>query len=214
MIDHETLLKFCGAADEPRSYIRSPFSLHEYTYATNGHACIRVPRIGRYENAPDHTHNTLKKMDGAIDASIDLTGLRLADFLTTAPCGQCDNGIRYRKTCPECKGECDITFTNDFNTYVVDCESCGADGFVWGNEKDTTPVRCIPCYGSGVAHSYRVTRGDNYVNNALAYLFVAVDPEALIFPPNEVTEDMIAIRVAGGAGVIMPIDMERKFSVA
>ena len=44
MID---LMKFCGKED-PREWLNAPFSLGDYTYATNGHLIVRVPRVAEY----------------------------------------------------------------------------------------------------------------------------------------------------------------------
>ena len=42
-MNRDDLMKFCGGND--RAGIATPFSIGEYTYATNGHIMVRVPRI-------------------------------------------------------------------------------------------------------------------------------------------------------------------------
>ena len=48
----KNISKFCSK-DSTRSSINSPYSLGEYTYATNGHIIIRLPRIDDIKENPE-----------------------------------------------------------------------------------------------------------------------------------------------------------------
>ena len=48
----ELLEKFVSKND-PREYMRSPFNRGEWTYATNGHIAVRVPKIDGVEILPE-----------------------------------------------------------------------------------------------------------------------------------------------------------------
>lgn len=45
------LKKFCGT-EWSRKYFHEPFSRGEYTYATNGHIMVRVPRVAKIGEVP------------------------------------------------------------------------------------------------------------------------------------------------------------------
>lgn len=50
------LRRFCAEADDIRCYLCQPWSWGEWTYATNGHIMVRVPRMAdvpENEKAPD-----------------------------------------------------------------------------------------------------------------------------------------------------------------
>ena len=58
----ELLEKFVSKND-PREYMRSPFNRGEWTYATNGHIAVRVPKIDGVETPPEkHAPNNLEDL--------------------------------------------------------------------------------------------------------------------------------------------------------
>lgn len=98
------LTPFCGV-DETRPYLLKPFSVGDFTYATNGHILVRTPRR---DDAPEQTKKG--KWDGS------LAGLEEASFsapvftLPTQPpadaeCAECD-GRGYEHDCPDCECTC------------------------------------------------------------------------------------------------------------
>jgi hypothetical protein len=59
----DELQKFCGK-DDIRSYLCELITVGAFTYATNGHICVRVPRLdGEIESDTD----SCKKLAGKID---------------------------------------------------------------------------------------------------------------------------------------------------
>lgn len=58
MID---LLKYCGEKEEYPELLK-PFSNGEYTYATDGHFAVRVPRIDKYKETGKLRHELIDRM--------------------------------------------------------------------------------------------------------------------------------------------------------
>lgn len=99
----ETLKPFCST-DPVRWYLWRPWSRDDFTYATNGHALIkvaRVPDVAEQESAPDLT----KILELTIGQ--DTTPLPVIAFPTPdrKVCPDCDNCPRCRVDCEKCDGE-------------------------------------------------------------------------------------------------------------
>lgn len=100
MID---LKPFCGT-DVYRSYLHQPFSQGDFTYATNGHICMRVPRR---EDAPeqDKVNPSAMPWDKAQDFA-PLPMLTLPEKSTDIrECDECYDG--YEHDCPDCECICE-----------------------------------------------------------------------------------------------------------
>lgn len=100
------LQKFCG--DEPyRPYLLKPFSQGEWTYATNGHICVRVPRI---EGAatPDNAPNAAALFVGVTTpCDMALPKIKIPKGPTEKiECSDCE-GSGHVHECPDCQCECD-----------------------------------------------------------------------------------------------------------
>lgn len=105
-MDAAALKPFCGE-ERARSYLHEPFSLGDYTYATDGRVLVRVPRlagVGEVERAP--------KAERLFTAYPLATELRpLPAFAFPAPeritCDGC-KGLGREHDCPDCQCECDL----------------------------------------------------------------------------------------------------------
>src|SRR3972149_1588734 len=53
MITIDQIKQFCGSIDTKRHNIHLPWSREEYSYATNGHVIIRIPRHPEINENPD-----------------------------------------------------------------------------------------------------------------------------------------------------------------
>ena len=62
------LLKKFVSQDDPRKYMRSPFTRGEWTYATNGHIAVRVPKIDGVEILPE---KHIPNLDGLFQSAGD-----------------------------------------------------------------------------------------------------------------------------------------------
>lgn len=96
------LKKFCGT-DTWRTYLHEPFSRDEYTYATNGHIIVRVPRVAEIGEVPRIL--APEKIFAPLPADGWRT-LRVALPPAAPPkeCGACYDG--YEHDCPGCTCEC------------------------------------------------------------------------------------------------------------
>lgn len=102
MID---LKQFCST-DRYRPYLHQPFSRGEFTYSTNGHVCVRVPRMVEY---PEQEKPDLAKLfaayfkpgaRGTVEAGLPERKEVFVD------CEDCD-GRGTEHDCPECHCTCD-----------------------------------------------------------------------------------------------------------
>ena len=108
MIDAAYLQKCCSAYDDLRWYLRKPWSRGEWTYATNGHIMIRVPRlpdVAENDKSPD-----AEKLLAKIPPATEWLSVPALAPLPKIDCPECDgNGTRecsmgYKHPCEECDG--------------------------------------------------------------------------------------------------------------
>ena len=98
------LQKFCASPDDCyHNNMSKPYSRGDYTYATNGHVLIRVPRINRIPEIPK-----APSADKLWPVS-KLTDYEIPAFSTPAfrPCPYCEGEGKWGNgvTCDECEGE-------------------------------------------------------------------------------------------------------------
>lgn len=121
--------------DPFRPYLHHPFSFGKFTYSTNGHILIRVPR------RPDvPTTDKEAKWDGPLEGIDKTTFSPLTLKLPDAPvegveCDACE-GRGYDHDCPDCECLCD---------------ACNGSGKMASEQKISTTVR-------GVSFSLRYIR--------------------------------------------------------
>ena len=97
------LQQFCGA-DETRPYLMKPFSLGEFSYATNGHILVRVARLEGVD-PPAKTFNPEKPLEGIEAASFAAPYFKLPAEPEDTECEDCD-GRGCEHECPECHCIC------------------------------------------------------------------------------------------------------------
>lgn len=100
------LKKFCGS-EESRPYLSTPFTIGDWSYATNGHICVRVPRI---EDVPAATEEKLTANVPKLFADIPEDGyVPLPAVVIEADphddCEECD-GRGNVHDCPSCQCVC------------------------------------------------------------------------------------------------------------
>ena len=115
------LLKKFVSQDDPRKYMRSPFTRGEWTYATNGHIAVRVPKIDGVEILPEKYIPSLEGLFQSVGGN---------DFIALPwmpPLEECQlcigTGIAYE--CPECDGEGEF----EHGTHSYCCKECGGSHF-------------------------------------------------------------------------------------
>lgn len=122
-MDKIDLSKFCGN-DMTREYLSKPFSVGQFTYATNGHVMLRVPR------RPDAAEQTIDAKWDAPFAALDKTtfsplALDLPKARAEMECSACEGEGREHE-CSDCEHEC------------PDCHGTGKED---GERRVTTTVR-------------------------------------------------------------------------
>lgn len=123
MID---LMKFVAEPNDWRKRLSTPWSLGEYSYATNGHIGVRVPRredVPERPDAPDFPRILASVKPSLMQ--VPVPSFEAPPF--KKPCPDC-NGFGIMAPCANCDGKGEI-----------ECHSCGHE-----NE-------CEKCHGSGEA---------------------------------------------------------------
>ena len=208
MID---LKQFCS--DETRPRIAEPWSDGNYSYATDGHILIRVPRRKDVRDAKDVP-------DGAIEIE------RFENIFKQEPkkwfpigkiklekieCNKCEGtGLAY--TCPECGGKGYTSASNKFSDYDdLKCMTCDGSGtiskeqaerLIKNNVLPENYFECEKCAGRGWVYKDEITKfGVAKFSNVLLSrisalpnckigIFGELEPARFIFD--------------GGDGIIMP----------
>jgi hypothetical protein len=95
------LMPFCD--HEPYRCLDAPFSQGEWTYATNGHIAVRVPRLAEIPERQGAPPIDVEKVfiDNAATTYEQLPWFDLSP----SQCSQC-GGLGRRHKCPDCECEC------------------------------------------------------------------------------------------------------------
>tara|TARA_Y100001934_G_scaffold165936_1_gene197325 strand:+ start:555 stop:1100 length:546 start_codon:yes stop_codon:yes gene_type:complete len=115
--DNRFLESFCASPRGELGFLSEPFSLGDLTCATDGKQTLFRP--GPYPRTLDKKHVTrlmLEHLDVMPTAQQPLKALDIRP-------------VSYR-TCPECKGNGDITFSSPLNHYTATCKTCDGDGTI------------------------------------------------------------------------------------
>jgi hypothetical protein len=191
----EILEKFCSR-DETRTKIQKPFSIGDYTYATNGHIIIRIDKvesIGSVENSlnPETLltwdHSKIKEWLPLPEYSIDISD----------KCRYC-KGTGKSEDCPECEDEGFVEFSNAHNYYEVECKTCDGSGTV---VSDDSP--CDYCGGGGYNLNSPINFKDKKVN--IIYLELIKDLPGIALSPAGDPMEPVRFKFDDGCGFIMPM---------
>jgi hypothetical protein len=203
MINDTVMQKFCSK-EEDKEIINSAFLVDDYTYATNGMIIIRIKSyMGAIlknclpiDVVDWESISRVKKLEPIAKDEI----LKLRDE-NKCPC--CDpNVLEMPGECRECEGIDTVLLSNSFNTYEVECLSCGG----MGDHPPLYPVnKCPGCQGT------RARRRADYnlhgTNVALWLIVLAVENlNDVKFPPGTYKKnEPIPFLFDGGEGFLMPI---------
>jgi hypothetical protein len=126
------LRKFCAVGDEARSYLNEPWSLGEYTYATNGHILVRVPRRDDVPENPKNPITAEKVGRVAWEAPTDVWA---APTIVGLPPRVDDT------ECPDCEGLC---IANHCASCECECPVCGGSGLISNDKGKSARYRGVP----------------------------------------------------------------------
>ena len=119
------LKKFCGDKDPERSKIKNPFSIGEFTYATNGHIAIRIPIMNCVPLSnpvtPEALFKNLQKHEFE-----DISEIELPEFKRT------------QEDCLECVHDCPTCFCQE------SCEICNGTGRIVRLTGDAAIIHGVP----------------------------------------------------------------------
>ena len=167
MIDID-LKPFCST-EEYRSYLCQPFSLGDWTYASNGHIGIRVPRradVPENDKAPASIEDLFANAGKFAFHALDVSNLGEERKIKCTTC----RGLGYGEKCKRCNGEghhdCDCEHC------VENCIDCDGDGLTFAG-KDVAPEKrmsCGECDGTGFDLDERVAVFPNQLAMKVRYL--------------------------------------------
>ncbi len=194
------LQRFCANEHDLRSYLHKPWAHKGYTYASNGHICIRVP-------APDQAETVFPHKVGDAAASIferpaGAEYAPLPEFAPAPDCGTCEGRGKVKmEPCADCDG--DGYFEHGHHEYH--CKECDGEGSIYGvgDMQD-----CPDCCGSGrQARFVRFIPGVGYDSRYLAWIAALPGAKFAIGAAAKYGEHQGAGRFTfdGGEGVLMPM---------
>lgn len=134
----EKLKKFCGDA-RYNKHIGTPWSIGEFTYATNGFILVRVPRLPEVPER-ENVVNIQAVLGENPEPTEGYVGSPGIGGLQIPECPKCKGIESNPEGCEECEGSGVVTFENDFHDYECTCQSCDGDG---------KHGRCLKCNGTG-----------------------------------------------------------------
>lgn len=205
MID---LKQFCQTEGSPA--ISTPWSEGDYTYASNGHLLVRVPRIGDIPEkieAPSIVGTSIGAgFDKKIEEWFEVPNLVIAP----KDCQIC-KGTGRQYNCPECEGEGEVHLSTDWSDYGEEtCETCGGNGQLSREHwlrlmpKGSNPAgeNCYSCEGIGKKYEGKAVKiGVGFYTDTLLAK-IATLPKCVIGVPDK--QSPAIFRFDGGDGLLMP----------
>jgi hypothetical protein len=177
------LMKFCGI-DDVREFLHTPFSDKDYTYATNGHVCIRVPLIEEWKDktAPINPNEKLFKDLGRYRTFIPIPAV--PETALFEQCPECRDTVNQCETCGG-SGEIECSECNQ----IRECEDCEGP--------------CYKCSGSGKVYTEKNTPIRISVFNQAYVWLISQLPNCQISIIEK--NGMAYFKFDGGDGCLMPL---------
>lgn len=149
----DTIKPFCGSPESgwQRYDMRSPWTEGDWTYATDAHAIVRVPKC---LEADGSVRPPLGGLQFDKFPLVDSKEMPVVADAKTKPCADCQDGKMME--CPECYGTGTWSEMGDYshNDYECDCHLCDGTGLITAKEAERlrikpTALNCESCGGSG-----------------------------------------------------------------
>ena len=187
------LSRFVAPSTEPREYLRSPFLLGDYVYASNVAMAVRVPK----DSAPEVTSPPGKQRD--IAKLFD--DARRSDFvpIPTLPeaqrCFTCHGIGIVGDTCQVCDGDGEF----EYGHHIYECKDCGGTGKMLNEASNDS---CDTCGGTGQRPRQSVRIGEALYARWLLAEIIDL-PGIRVSPAGP--GDAAYFVFDGGEGLLMPM---------
>lgn len=206
------ITQFCNAHD-PRTSLRQPWTLGEYTYASDGHSIIRVPRIADITGEGVSIIHLPWDHDSITEwhpVPSDIPDSRRVE------CKSCE-GTGKIITCEDCNGDGEVQYEYSSlsgKTYDADieCPVCEGRGKMNGDGE-----RCEDCDGHGYSFesvAVKVEYLGLYVSNHLLKRVKDLPGVMISIKGIATPHDLPIVRFKfdGGVGLIMPMRGPNNYS--
>ena len=152
-------------------------------------------------------HELQKKMEFSLpwdcfgNSEVAFEDLPQTDNIKRETCSRC-RGIGRLSICPECDGEGEIYYHNDYHQYDFECKTCRGDGSFPSCSTNTESAHiCGGCKGTGKDNDKPVPWMNAFVN--LKYIEIIKQLPGAKLSISYVSADMYAFRFTGGCGFVM-----------
>lgn len=186
--------KFCHSTSES---MKRPFTRGEYTYATDGHMIVRIPKLDSVE--PNEKAPHVENLGWGFDSVERWVDPPLVSPSLLSDCYVCQ-GTGRQTPCPECFGDGLIEICTDHNSYTVDCKTCDGEGSVMGDAEN-----CSQCKGAGKAGETPIEWERGRVSAILLFKLGELPKVKLGVCGGDL--DPIPFRFEGGDGYMMPMSL-------
>lgn len=204
------LTPFCSREHYRVARIGRPWSIGPWTYATNGHIAIRVPRR---PDTPEHP----EAPENIVDLFSRFVSLRFRPLTARVPptnlppCRVC-RGTGWVVRCRECDGE--GTHTCDCPYCDRSCDCCNGNGFQPGapDTPEGRRITCDECDGTGRASDTRRVHFPGGLVLQARYLALLQDLPGPVEMGVECKDGPQSFRGAGWTALISPLyfaDMQK-----
>ena len=198
----EILKKFCSE-NLTRTNMTTPWSTGTYSYATNGHMIVRVPRLAEVPERDDAPPTDYLFPYKEPPEWIPLSTIAMPDIApeTEKTCPDCNGAVGDEGAdCPECDGDGIVEFDNEYSDYEIDCKTCNGEGKV---------KECETCNSTGkikVKSLNPVAVGGEHFQ--LNYLLTLKSlPNCKIGPNPALPLKQTPFVFYGGDGLLMPMNL-------
>ena len=172
----------------------NPWSIGQYSYATDGRMAVRVPRIDEYQDNPI--------LNFAAEAIDEWATYTVEAWYNVSPCNAPQD-----QTCPQCNGMKCVMFCPSPDEYHFDCKICNGDGYIPVPPGSVNGIICDECDGLGTVYpdfneKHRVEYG-NALFSTILLSRLSIFHNVMI-GPRGVTNHAL-LKFDEGMGIIMPM---------
>lgn len=149
--------------NDSRDYIKNPFLIGDKIYYTNGKIILRTDfnneKIDYIDESNVKVKNTVLEIfkDKDFDKQVFLK-MPVLPEIKYIECSKC-KGSGKDLTCHECNGETEVTVSNKYHEYTMECKTCSGSGCVETEKTLNECYECEKCNGSGLEYDY----DNNYI---------------------------------------------------